>query len=60
LIYLLSVLGVAHFWWLVRKDVSEPLVFALLLAALFILRLLYLLVQQCSRPAAAAACSQAA
>ena len=50
LIYLPSVLGVAHFWWLVRKDVSEPLVFAVLLAALFIIRLLYLLVQQRSRP----------
>jgi sulfoxide reductase heme-binding subunit YedZ len=38
-----------------KKDVSEPLVFAVLLAALFIIRLLYLLVQQRSRPAAAAA-----
>lgn len=60
LIYVLSALGVAHFWWLVKKDVSEPLVFAVLLAALFIIRLLYLLVQQRSRPAAAAARSQAA
>ncbi len=46
LIYALSALGVAHFWWLVKKDITEPFIFAVLLAALFIVRLLYLLRQQ--------------
>src|SRR5258706_11181621 len=46
LIYALSALGVAHFWWLVKKDITEPFIFAVLLAALFIIRLLYLLRQQ--------------
>jgi len=46
LIYVLSTLGVAHFWWLVKKDTTEPFIFALLLAALFIIRLLYLMRQQ--------------
>ncbi len=46
LIYLLSALAVAHFWWLVKKDITEPFTFAVLLAALFIVRLLYLLHQQ--------------
>ena len=42
LIYLLATLGAAHFWWLVKKDLTEPVVFALLLAALFGIRLFYL------------------
>lgn len=46
LIYVLSSLGVAHFWWLVKKDITEPFIFAVLLAMLFIIRLLYLLRQQ--------------
>ena len=46
LIYLPSALGVAHFWWLVKKDITEPFTFAVLLAALFIIRLLFLLKQQ--------------
>lgn len=46
LIYGLSALGVAHFWWLVKKDTTEPFTFAVLLAALLIIRLLYLLRQQ--------------
>jgi methionine sulfoxide reductase heme-binding subunit len=49
-IYVLSVLGVAHFWWLVKKDTTEPFTFAVLLAALFIVRLLYLLRQQRQAP----------
>ena len=46
LIYVLSALGVTHFWWLVKKDTTEPFIFAVLLAALLIIRLLYLLRQQ--------------
>ncbi len=42
LIYVLAVLGVAHFWWLVKKDITEPVGFALVLAALFGMRLFYL------------------
>ena len=45
-IYMLSALAVAHFWWLVKKDLTEPFTFAVLLAALFIIRLLHLLHQQ--------------
>jgi methionine sulfoxide reductase heme-binding subunit len=32
LVYVIVVLGVLHFWWLVKKDISEPIVFAALLA----------------------------
>ena len=57
-IYVLSALGVAHFWWLVKKDITEPFSFAVLLAALFIIRLLYLLRQQRSTSPPSAARSQ--
>lgn len=30
LIYLITLLGVIHFWWLVKKDIQEPLIFALI------------------------------
>ncbi len=40
LIYLIAVLGVIHFWWLVKKDITWPLIFAVILAILFALRLL--------------------
>jgi sulfoxide reductase heme-binding subunit YedZ len=31
-----------HFWWLVKKDIREPLIFGTLLGLLFLIRLLYL------------------
>jgi len=33
-IYLIGVLGVWHYWWQVKKDFSEPLVYALILGVL--------------------------
>jgi sulfoxide reductase heme-binding subunit YedZ len=41
LVYLIAILGVIHFWWLVKKDVTEPLWFAALLAALLGWRLVH-------------------
>ncbi len=41
LVYLIAILGVVHFWWLVKKDISEPLLYALILAVLFGIRLYY-------------------
>ena len=46
LVYLIAALGVIHFWWLVKLDVDEPLLFALILAGLLIARLLHLLIEQ--------------
>ncbi|BBA36224.1 sulfoxide reductase heme-binding subunit YedZ [Methylocaldum marinum] len=34
LVYLIAVLGVAHFWWLVKKDISGPAADAAILAVL--------------------------
>jgi methionine sulfoxide reductase heme-binding subunit len=41
LIYPIAIAGVIHFWWLVKKDITEPLTFALLLAILLLMRLVY-------------------
>jgi sulfoxide reductase heme-binding subunit YedZ len=39
--YLIAVLGVLHFFWLVKKDIREPLAYAVVLAALLGIRLYY-------------------
>lgn len=39
LIYPIAMLGVTHFLWLVKKDLTEPLIFGAVLALLLVLRL---------------------
>lgn len=39
LVYVIAVLGVLHFWWLVKSDIREPLLYAVILAALLGMRL---------------------
>lgn len=41
LIYPIAIAGVVHFWWLVKKDISEPITFAMLLTLLLAMRLFY-------------------
>jgi sulfoxide reductase heme-binding subunit YedZ len=53
LVYVIAIGGVIHFWWLVKKDITEPLVFAGLLAVLLGARLVFRLRQK--RPNAAGA-----
>jgi methionine sulfoxide reductase heme-binding subunit len=38
-IYLIAVFGVLHFWWLVKRDVTEPALFALVVSGLLGARL---------------------
>lgn len=38
LVYVIPALGVLHFWWLVKADVREPLVYAVILLVLLMLR----------------------
>jgi sulfoxide reductase heme-binding subunit YedZ len=40
LVYLIATLGVVHYWWLVKKDVTQPMLFALALAMLLLYRVL--------------------
>lgn len=41
LVYLIAILAVVHFWWLVKKDIREPLLYALILTLLLGIRLYY-------------------
>lgn len=41
LVYVIAVFGVIHFWWLVKKDISEPLIFAVVLTVLLAFRIYY-------------------
>ncbi|MDD5577887.1 MAG: sulfoxide reductase heme-binding subunit YedZ [Methylobacter sp.] len=41
LIYVSAVGGVVHYWWLVKKDITNPATFAVLLGILFGVRLIY-------------------
>jgi methionine sulfoxide reductase heme-binding subunit len=43
LAYLAAIAGVIHFYWLVKRDKSEPLMFIAVLAVLFAIRIGYLL-----------------
>ncbi len=41
LVYVIAVLGVWHYWWQVKKDITEPLVYAVILAVLLGARVAY-------------------
>ena len=38
LIYVIAILGVWHFWWQVKRDIREPLIYACILATLLVYR----------------------
>ena len=40
LIYLIAIGGVVHYWWLVKKDITQPLIYAAVLALLLGYRVL--------------------
>ena len=39
LVYVIAPLGVLHFWWMVKRDLTEPIIYALLLGVLLGYRL---------------------
>jgi len=39
LVYPIAIGGVVHYWWLVKKDITQPLVYACILAMLLAMRL---------------------
>ena len=39
LVYVIAIGGVIHYWWLVKKDITQPLIYAAVLAVLLGLRL---------------------
>ncbi|MEY4090938.1 MAG: protein-methionine-sulfoxide reductase heme-binding subunit MsrQ, partial [Pseudomonadota bacterium] len=48
LIYVIAILGIVHYWWLVKRDITWPLIFALVLAALLAYRL-FIIMRPASR-----------
>jgi len=52
LVYAIAILGVVHYGWLVKKDVTQPMLFAAVLAVLLALRILHGLRGQRARVAA--------
>ena len=38
LVYVIATCGVVHYWWLVKKDVTQPLIYGSVLAALLAFR----------------------
>jgi len=41
LVYVIAIMGVIHFWMSVKKDISEPLLYAVIFGALFAIRVFY-------------------
>lgn len=41
LVYLTAIAGVIHYWWLVKKDLTEPIIFAVVLTTLLAVRVFY-------------------
>lgn len=41
LVYLVALLAIVHFWWLVKKDIREPVLYASILIFLMAIRLVY-------------------
>lgn len=39
LVYAIASLGVVHYWWLVKKDITQPLIYACVLGILLFVRL---------------------
>lgn len=42
LVYLIAVVAVLHFWWLVKKDITEPLIYAGVLSLLLGIRIFFM------------------
>lgn len=40
-VYAIAILGVLHYWWLVKKDLTEPIIYSIVLAILLGIRLYY-------------------
>jgi len=41
LVYLIAILAVVHYWWLVKRDLTQPVIYALVFAVLLGLRVIW-------------------
>jgi methionine sulfoxide reductase heme-binding subunit len=55
IIYVIPVLGVTHYWMAVKKDITDPLIFAMIFAALYLYRVWKWWMRRSPQPSAAAA-----
>jgi sulfoxide reductase heme-binding subunit YedZ len=56
-VYAVAVLGVVHYWWLVKRDLTQPIIYASVLALLLGFRLAWRAREQRRVPAKSAACA---
>ncbi len=47
--YVIAILGVWHYWWQVKKDITEPLIYAAILSALLGIRIVWRLKKRTKR-----------
>ncbi|MFN7087683.1 MAG: sulfite oxidase heme-binding subunit YedZ [Burkholderiales bacterium] len=41
MVYIIAACAVVHYWWLVKKDITQPLIYALVVAALLLARVAF-------------------
>jgi len=51
LVYLICILGVVHYWWLVKRDLTQPIIYAVIVAAFLVARLIWRNKKPKARPA---------
>lgn len=39
LVYVICILGVVHYWWLVKRDLTQPIIYAVIVGVLLVARL---------------------
>ena len=50
LVYVTAIAGVVHYWWLVKKDLTDPIIFGVVLANLLSIRIFYKLKKPLIKP----------
>ena len=48
LVYVIAICGVIHYWWLVKKDLTQPMIYASVLAVLLAIRVVFLVRRRAS------------
>tara|TARA_Y100000389_G_C17461436_1_gene522023 strand:- start:1749 stop:2351 length:603 start_codon:yes stop_codon:yes gene_type:complete len=41
MVYVIGILSIWHYWWQVKKDITEPIIYATILTFLLIIRIIY-------------------
>lgn len=41
LVYLIGILGVVHYWWLVKRDLTQPIIYAVIVTVFLVARLIW-------------------